>query len=145
MNALPEPGTILAERTIRFTRADLVAYADASGDQNQIHQDDAVAAAMGLPGVIAHGMLTMGAAVQPVVDWIAGLEPGPDGARARIRDYGVRFTRMVVVDAADGAEVQVVAKVAQVDEAARTLRVDLTVSVEGQTVLGKAQVGVALP
>src|SRR5699024_859207 len=99
MNALPESGAPLAERAVHLTRADLLRYAEASGDHNQIHQDDAVAKAVGLPGVIAHGMLTMGTAVQPVVDWAATLEPDADGARARIIEYGVRFTRMVVVDA----------------------------------------------
>lgn len=145
MNALPEVGAQLAERTLRFTRAELLRYAEASGDHNQIHQDETVALAMGLPGVIAHGMLTMGAAVQPVVDWVAGLEPGADGTRARIVEYGVRFTRMVVVDAAEGAEVHIAAKVGAVDEAARIVRVDLTVTAAEQTVLGKAQVRVAVP
>lgn len=145
MNALPEIGAQLAERTVRLTRADLLRYAHASGDQNQIHQDEAVAKAVGLPGVIAHGMLTMGAAVQPVIDWLAGLEAGGDGERPRILEYGVRFTRMVVVDAEAGAEVRIVAKVGAVDEASRILRIDLTVTVGDQTVLGKAQVKVALP
>ena len=70
-----------------MTRADLVRYAGASGDFNPIHYRDDVAERVGLPGVLAHGMLTMGAAVQPVVDWA-----GP----SRILDYTVRFTRPVV-------------------------------------------------
>jgi len=145
MNALPESGASLAERTIRLTRAELLRYAAASGDHNQIHQDETVALAMGLPGVIAHGMLTMGAAVQPVVDWVAGLKPDADGTRARIVEYGVRFTRMVVVDAVEGAEVHIAAKVGAVDESTRIVRVDLTVTAAEQTVLGKAQVRVAVP
>lgn len=145
MNALPEVGDLLAERTVHLTREDLRRYADASGDQNPIHQDEAVATSVGLPGVIAHGMLTMGIAVQPAVDWLAGIAPGPDGTRARILEYGVRFTRMVVVDAAAGADVHLVAKVGAVDEATRTIRIDLTVSFADQTVLGKAQVRAALP
>jgi len=131
-------GDILASRVVTFTRADLLAYAGASGDGNLIHQDESVAKSVGLPGVIAHGMLTMGAAVQPVVDWIAAAVPG-----ARIAEYGVRFTRPVIVDGDGGAEVTIEAKLAAVDEAARTARVDLTVSAAGQTVLGKAQVFVA--
>ena len=91
-----EVGQVVAERDIAFTRDSLVRYAGASGDFNPIHYRDDVAAAVGLPGVLAHGMLTMGAAVQPVVDWA-----GP----ARIRDYQVRFTRPVVVDSAAGARV----------------------------------------
>ncbi len=145
MTALPETGEVLAERVVRLTRDDLRRYAEASGDHNPIHQDEVVALEVGLPGVIAHGMLTMGAAVQPVVDWAAGLAPGADGGRARIVEYGVRFTRMVVVDAVEGAEVQIVAKVGAVDDDARIVRVDLTVTAAEQTVLGKAQVRVAVP
>ena len=107
-------------------------YAGASGDFNPIHYRDDVAAAVGLPGVLAHGMLTMGAAVQPVVDWA-----GP----ARILDYQVRFTRPVVVDPEAGAQLHVVATVGQLGEG--TARIDLTVTAEGRTVLGKAQVVVA--
>src|SRR5690606_10243502 len=128
-------GDVIAERDLHLTRASLVAYANASGDQNPIHQDDAVAAAVALPGVIAHSMLTMGLAVQPVVDWLQSL-----GESARILEYGVRFTRMVVVDANAGADVRIVAKVGAVDPAAGTARIDLTVTFQGETVLGKAQV-----
>lgn len=135
-------GDVVAERDVHLTRASLVAYAAASGDHNPIHQDDEVATAVGLPGVIAHGMLTMGIAVQPVVEWVASraaaspAEPGP-----HIVDYGVRFTRMVVVDAQSGADVHIVAKVGARD--GDTARIDLTVTVSGETVLGKAQVRVA--
>ncbi len=140
-------GDVIAERDVHLTRAALKAYADASGDQNPIHQDDEVAAAVGLPGVIAHGMLTMGLAVQPVVDWVSSLAEEAGGRletdRPRIADYGVRFTRMVVVDASAGADVHVVAKVAALDAEAGTARIDLAVTVQGETVLGKAQVVVA--
>ena len=128
-------GEIVAERTYSITRDTLVRYAGASGDFNPIHYRDDVAAAVGLPGVLAHGMLTMGFAVQPVVEW-AGGDPG------RILDYQVRFTRPVVVDPDSGQSVLVVAKVGAVDDAA--VRIDLTVSVGGSTVLGKAQVRVSL-
>ena len=130
-------GDVIAEGVTHLTREELRAYADASGDQNPIHQDDAVATAVGLPGVIAHGMLTMGLAVQPVVDWVARI-----GGDARITEYGVRFTRMVVVDAVAGADVGVVAKVAAVDADAGIARIDLTVTSGEATVLGKAQVTV---
>jgi len=137
-------GDVIAEREAHLTRASLVAYANASGDQNPIHQDDEVAAAVGLPGVIAHGMLTMGLAVQPVVDWVAALRlasraQGPESG-PRITDYGVRFTRMVVVDAEAGADVRIVAKVGALDADAGTARIDLTVTSAQETVLGKAQV-----
>ena len=129
-------GDVIAERSYPLTRDSLVRYAGASGDFNPIHYRDDVAAEVGLPGVLAHGMLTMGLAVQPVVDW-AG-DPG------RIADYQVRFTRPVVVDPQSGATVTVAAKVGQLDEAATVARIDLTVKLGDDTVLGKAQVRVAL-
>ncbi|GAA1522324.1 acyl dehydratase [Agromyces terreus] len=129
-------GEIVAERSFELTRDSLVRYAGASGDFNPIHYRDDVAASVGLPGVLAHGMLTMGFAVQPVVDW-AG-DPG------RVVDYQVRFTRPVVVDPSFGATVTVSAKVGQLDAEARAARVDLTVKLGDDTVLGKAQVRVVL-
>lgn len=131
-----EVGQVVASRDIHLTRESLVRYAGASGDFNPIHYRDDVAAAVGLPGVLAHGMLTMGQAVQPVVDWVG--DPG------RVVDYQVRFTRPVVVDAEGGADLTVEAKVGQLPGDG-TARIDLTVSFGGQTVLAKAQVVVRLP
>ncbi|MEI3848408.1 MULTISPECIES: MaoC/PaaZ C-terminal domain-containing protein [unclassified Microbacterium] len=125
-------GDVVAERTVHLTRESLVRYAGASGDFNPIHYRDDVAAAVGLPGVLAHGMLTMGLAVGTVGSWI--------GDTGRILEYGVRFTKPVVVDPESGADVTVVAKVGAVDE--ESARIDLTVSYEGTTVLVKAQVRV---
>jgi acyl dehydratase len=125
-------GDIVAERTFELNRDSLVRYAGASGDFNPIHYRDDVAQSVGLPGVLAHGMLTMGLAVQPVVDWL--------GNSGLVADYQVRFTRPVPVDAAEGAVLTVVAKVGVVDDAGA--RIDLTVSFDGSTVLGKAQVRV---
>lgn len=130
-----EVGAIVAEASFPLTRDSLVRYAGASGDFNPIHYRDDIAAGVGLPGVLAHGMLTMGLAVQPVVDWLG--DPG------KVLDYQVKFTRPVVVDPAIGAVVTVVAKVGAVEEAA--LRIDLTVTFGEQTVLGKAQVRVVPP
>ncbi|WP_166876132.1 MULTISPECIES: MaoC/PaaZ C-terminal domain-containing protein [unclassified Salinibacterium] len=127
-------GDIIAEKTFHLTRDSLVRYAGASGDFNPIHYRDDVAESVGLPGVLAHGMLTMGFAVQPVVDFI--------GDSGKVVDYQVKFTRPVVVDGTDGADVTVVAKVGAVDAAGA--RIDLTVAYGGQTVLGKAQVRVTL-
>ena len=90
-------GDVVAERTVHLTRESLVRYAGASGDFNPIHYRDDVAAAVGLPGVLAHGMLTMGLAVETIVPWL--------GDAGRILDYGVRFTRPVVVDPETGADV----------------------------------------
>ncbi len=129
-----EVGAVVAEAEFIVTRDSLVRYAGASGDFNPIHYRDDVAASVGLPGVLAHGMLTMGVAVQPVVDWL--------GTRGIVLEYGVRFTRPVVVDPAVGAMIIVSAKVGAVDAEADTARIDLTVSFGGSTVLGKAQVRV---
>ncbi|MEO7124183.1 MAG: MaoC family dehydratase [Lacisediminihabitans sp.] len=141
MNATPAlasltVGDVVAEADFGLTRDSLVRYAGASGDFNPIHYRDDVAVAVGLPGVLAHGMLTMGLAVQPVVEW-AG-DPG------RVVDYQVRFTRPVLVDAVAGAVVSVTAKVGQLDAETQIARIDLTVTFGGDTVLGKAQVRVSL-
>jgi acyl dehydratase len=127
-------GDIVAEHLYPLTRDSLVRYAGASGDFNPIHYRDDFAKSVGLDGVLAHGMLTMGVAVQPVVDWL--------GDRGVITDYQVRFTRPVPVDATEGATIDVLAKVGAIDDAG--IRIDLTVSFNGATVLGKAQVRVTL-
>jgi len=127
-----ELGDVVAERTVHLTRESLVRYAGASGDFNPIHYRDDVAARVGLPGVLAHGMLTMGLAVETVVEAL--------GDAGRILDYGVRFTRPVVVDAEDGADLRVSAKVGALDD--ESARIDLTVTFGETTVLGKAQVRV---
>lgn len=127
-------GDVVAERTVHLTRESLVRYAGASGDFNPIHYRDDIAAAVGLPGVLAHGMLTMGLAVQAIVPWL--------GDSGRILEYGVRFTRPVVVDPEAGADLTIVAKVGAVDDT--TARVDLTVTHAETTVLGKAQVRIRL-
>jgi acyl dehydratase len=128
-------GEVVAERDFHLTRDTLVRYAGASGDFNPIHYRDDVAVSVGLDGVLAHGMLTMGLAVQPVVDWL-------NGDSGKVLDYQVRFTRPVLVDAETGADVRVVAKVGVLDDDGA--RIDLTVTFHDETVLGKAQVRVAL-
>ena len=127
-----EVGDVVAERTVHLTRESLVRYAGASGDFNPIHYRDDVAERVGLPGVLAHGMLTMGLAVETIVPWL--------GDAGRILEYGVRFTRPVVVDAESGADVTVVARIGALDD--DTARIDLTVTHADTTVLGKAQVRV---
>src|SRR5690606_1095273 len=92
-----EVGTRLPGRTVHVDRERLRAYADASGDHNPIHQDEQVARSVGLPDVIAHGMWTMGAAIQVVSDWV--------GDPARVITYTTRFTNPVVVPAGTGADV----------------------------------------
>jgi len=127
-------GEVIAERSVRLTRESLVRYAGASGDFNPIHYRDDVAAAVGLPGVLAHGMLTMGIAVGTLAEAL--------GDTGRIAEYGVRFTRPVVVDPETGADLHISAKVGAVDD--ETARIDLTVTFAETTVLGKAQVRVRL-
>ncbi|RUR03417.1 MaoC family dehydratase [Labedella endophytica] len=129
-----QTGDVVVEREYALTRDTLVRYAGASGDFNPIHYRDDVAASVGLPGVLAHGMLTMGLAVQPVVDVVG--DPG------RVTDYQVRFTRPVVVDPQDGVTVSVSAKVGALLPEELAVRLDLTVTAGGTTVLGKAQVRV---
>ena len=129
-----EIGQVVAEAEFALSRDSLVRYAGASGDFNAIHYRDDVARSAGLPGVLAHGMLTMGLAVQPVIDWIG--DPG------RVLDYQVRFTRPVPVDAAEGALVTVTAKVGALE--GDFARIDLTVTFNSATVLGKAQARVSV-
>lgn len=88
----------LEPRTFTITRADLVAYAAASGDQNPIHQDEAVAASVGLPGVIAHGMYTLALAARAVAEWFPDHE---------VVSLSTKFTAPVVVPAEGGVEVEV--------------------------------------
>jgi len=131
-------GDTLAPRTFSLTRLDLVRYAGASGDFNVIHWNQRIATSVGLPDVIAHGMLTMATAARLVTDW-AG-EPGA------VVQYGVRFTKPVVVPDDDrGAELEVSGVVSGKDEQARTVTVDLTATSGGEKVLGRAQAVVRLP
>ena len=132
-----ERGTELPPLELRVTRADLVRYAGASGDLNPIHWSDRVATGVGLPGVIAHGMLTMALAGRLVTSW-AGGDP------SAVRSFSVRFTRPVVVPDDDtGALVELSGKVTDVDDGVAT--VAITARFDGRTVLGKAVAAVALP
>lgn len=130
-------GTVLPPLSLRVPRDQLVRYAGASGDFNPIHWNERVAASVGLPGVIAHGMLTMALSVRVVTDWT--------GDPTAVREYKVRFTRPVVVPDDDlGALLEISAAVGALDEAARTARIDVTATFGGQTVLGRARAVVAL-
>ena len=131
-----EVGQVIGSTEFLLTRDSLVRYAGASGDFNQIHYRDDVAAAVGLPGVLAHGMLTMGAAVQVAVDWV--------GNAGAIVDYQVRFTKPVVVDPVNGAVLVVTGKVGEIDAENNVVRIDLDAVFEDTKVLGKAQARVQL-
>ncbi|WP_028279615.1 MaoC/PaaZ C-terminal domain-containing protein [Arthrobacter sp. H5] len=130
-------GQDIGSTTVDVTRLGLVQYAGASGDFNPIHWNEAFARGVDLPGVIAHGMFTMGAAVQLVIDWI--------GDPAAVIDYQTRFTRPVTVEdttaqpGTPGAVIEVSGVVGAVDADNATARIDLTVSFGGQKVLVKAQ------
>src|SRR3954470_15654220 len=131
-------GDELPATSFPLTRLDLVRYAGASGDFNVIHWNERIARSVGLPDVIAHGMLTMATAARLVSDWA-----GDPGA---VVEYGVRFTKPVVVPDDDhGAVLEVSGVVAAKDDAARTVRVDLTATSSGQRVLGRSQAVVRLP
>jgi len=129
-------GQELPALDLAFTRSDLIAYANASGDQNPIHQDEAFAKSVGLPDVIAHGMLTMGRAIRVVTDWT--------GDPTAVIDYSVRMTRPVVVpDTAEGSIVSFTGKVSQINDDG-TIQVDIG-AVFGETkVLGLAKATVRL-
>ena len=129
-------GDIVATENYSVTRDSLVRYAGASGDFNPIHYRDDVALSVGLPGVLAHGMLTMGISIEPVVSWL--------GDAGKVVEYGVRFTKPVVVPAEVPAELIVTATVAVVDQESSKVRIDLQTSFEDTTVLGKAQAWVQL-
>jgi len=126
-----EIGAQVPARTFRVTRADLVRYAGASGDFNPIHWSDRVATAVGLPGVIAHGMLTMALAGETLAAWL--------GDTTKIVEYGVTFTNPVLIPDDDaGAEVVVAGQVKrQTDDG--LFQVELTATAGGQKVLGQAR------
>ena len=125
-----EIGTELPSLTVTFTRADLVRYAGASGDFNIIHWNERSALSVGLPGVIAHGMLTMGHAVRVVTQWI--------GNPAKVVDYQVRFTRPVVVPDTDaGVDVTFTGKITAVNDDGSAV-ITLGATCDGVTVLAKA-------
>jgi acyl dehydratase len=131
-----EVGTVLPPRSFPIQRVNLVMYAGASGDFNPIHWNERFATAVGLPDVIAHGMFTMAQAARLITDWT-----GDPGA---LEEYGVRFTRPVVVPDDDrGAVLEVTGKVGEKLDGNR-VRVDLSASSDGQTVLARARAVVRL-
>jgi acyl dehydratase len=130
MRAAFEVGQLLPAQTFRVTRADLIRYAGASGDFNPIHWSDRKAQAVGLPGVIAHGMYTMALAGRALDVWAGG--PGA------VAEFGVRFTKPVPVpDDDEGTEVTVSGSVRTVAEG--TAQIDLTVNSGGEKILAQAK------
>jgi acyl dehydratase len=131
-----EVGTELPAQSFRLRRVDLVRYAGASGDFNVIHWNERVASEVGLPNVIAHGMLTMAEAIRVVTDWC-----GDPGA---VVEFSTRFTKPVPVPDDDaGATVEVSGEVIEVLDSGR-VKVELTASCSGAKVLGMARAVVQL-
>jgi len=129
-------GTELPAQSFRLRRVDLVRYAGASGDFNVIHWNERVATDVGLPNVIAHGMLTMAEAIRVVTDWC-----GDPGA---VVEYGTKFTKPVPVpDDDEGATVEVSGKVVELLEGNRA-KVELIAVCEGTKVLGMSRAVVQL-
>ena len=124
-----EVGIALPEKVFYIDRALLKAYADASGDQNPIHQNEEFALSVGLPNVISHGMLTMALAGKYVTEWAGG--------SANVREFSARFIKPVIVPAGEKVDLTVVAMVTEVD--GNTVKLDITATSAGVKVLGMAK------
>jgi acyl dehydratase len=124
-----EVGMTLPEKVFYIDRALLKAYADASGDQNPIHQNEEFALSVGLPNVISHGMLTMALAGKYVTEWAGG--------STNVREFSARFIKPVIVPAGEKVDLTVVATVTEVD--GKTVKLDITATSAGVKVLGMAK------
>ena len=124
-----EVGMTLPEKVFYIDRALLKAYADASGDQNPIHQNEEFALSVGLPNVISHGMLTMALAGKYLTEWAGG--------SANVREFSARFIKPVIVPAGEKVDLTVVATVTEVD--GNTVKLDITATSAGVKVLGMAK------
>ena len=124
-----EIGTVLPEKILYLDRAMLKAYADASGDQNPIHQNEEFALSVCLPNVIAHGMLTMALVGKYVTDW--------SGGPATVREFGARFIKPVVVPAGEKVDLTINATVIEVN--GEEIKLDLVATSAGVKVLGIAK------
>lgn len=124
-----EVGTAIEERVFTVNRALLKAYADASGDQNPIHQNEEFALSVGLPNVIAHGMLTMALVGKYVTDWAGG--------SSKVTHFGARFIKPVIVPAETDVDLTVTATITEVNDS--TISLDLTATSVGIKVLGMAK------
>ena len=124
-----EVGMTLPEKVFYIDRALLKAYADASGDQNPIHQNEEFALSVGLPNVISHGMLTMALAGKYVTEWAGG--------SANVREFSARFIKPVIVPAGEKVDLTVVATVSEVNGS--TVKLDITATSAGVKVLGMAK------
>lgn len=124
-----EVGNVIEQKVFTVNRALLKAYADASGDQNPIHQNEEFAVSVGLPNVIAHGMLTMALVGKYVTDWAGG--------SSKVTHFGARFIKPVIVPADTDVDLTVTATITEVSES--TISLDLTATSAGVKVLGMAK------
>ena len=124
-----EVGTVLEEHTYYLDRAMLKAYADASGDQNPIHQNEEFALSVGLPNVISHGMLTMALVGKYVTDWAGG--------SAAVKEISARFIKPVIVPADQKVDLTVSATVSEID--GDRISITLSATSAGIKVLGMAK------
>lgn len=124
-----EVGTVIEQKVFTINRALLKAYADASGDQNPIHQNEEFAVSVGLPNVIAHGMLTMALVGKYVTDWAGG--------SSKVTHFGARFIKPVIVPADTDVDLTVTATITEVSDS--TISLDLTATSAGVKVLGMAK------
>ena len=122
-------GTALPEKIVYLDRALLKAYADASGDQNPIHQNEQFALSVGLPNVIAHGMLTMALVGKYVTDW--------SGGSTSVKEFGARFIKPVIVTAGEKVDLTINATVIEVN--GDEIKIDLVATSAGIKVLGMAK------
>jgi len=124
-----EVGAKLDEKVFYVDRAMLKAYADASGDQNPIHQDEAFAKSVGLPNVISHGMLTMALVGNYVTQWAGGA--------AAVKEFSARFMKPVIVPVDEKVDITVSAVVSEVD--GDQITIELSATSVGVTVLGMSK------
>ena len=124
-----EVGTVLPEQTFFINRAMLKSYADASGDQNPIHQNEEFALSVGLPNVIAHGMLTMALVGKYISDFAGGA--------ANVLEFGARFTKPVIIPAGENVDLTVSATVSEIVDGKISLTLSATSA--GVKVLGMAK------
>ena len=122
-------GTILEEKIFYVDRAILKAYADASGAQNPLHQNEEFALSVGLPNVIAHGMLTMALAGKFVTDWAGG--------SAAVKEFSARFVKPVIVPADQKVDLTVSGVVSEVD--GERIKIDISATSAGVKVLGMSK------
>jgi acyl dehydratase len=128
-SSMIEVGTVLPERVFYIDRALLKAYADASGDQNPIHQNEKFAVSVGLPNVIAHGMLTMALVGKYVSDW--------SGGAAQVHEYSARFIKPVIVPEGEKVDLTVSAVVSELEDG--KVKLDITATSVGIKVLGMSK------